>query len=355
MAAYEWLRGILIPKAKFLGGYFFLKPRLIGIEPTTRCNLNCLMCVRRAWDKETNQLGDMSADLFKNKILTFLNSLQTVNLQCLGEPLLAETFFMMVEACKKKGCRVIFTTNGIMLKKDAARVINSGVDAITLSIDGIKSLKKIRGIEIGLVIEGILRLQSAAESLRRPCPQLNINFVAMQDNLEELPDLVDLAHTLKIKAITVIPAVIHSRELLAQSIFNHLDIARRYFTLARDKAGELGVRLSLPPIEEMIRPCLEPFTTLYINWNGDVRPCCMATINEKDTLKLGNLNNSSLSELWNGPMMRRLRLSLLRGDDLWTFCQNCPSRSSSFKTYTRILESSKYPLPLRDWVSKGRG
>lgn len=338
--AHEWLRGVLIPKTKFLGGYFFLRPRLIGIEPTNRCNLACVMCVRKSWDKQANPLGDMPADLFRNKILPFINSFQTVNLQCLGEPLLAEPFFMMVKSCKGKGSRVIFTTNGIMLKEYARQLINSAVDAITISIDGVKSLKKVRGIEIGPVIEGIRGLQDAARSSGKPPPELNINFVAMRDNLEDLPDVVDLARTLEIKAITVIQAVIHSKELLEQSIFNHLDIARKYFDLARDKARESGVRLSLPPLEEMTQPCIEPFTTLYINWNGDVRPCCIATINEKDTLKLGNLKDSSLSELWNGPIMRKLRLSLLRGDDLNAFCRNCSLRAYSLKTHTRILDNA---------------
>ncbi len=338
--AHEWLRGFLIPKTKFLGGYFPLKPRLIGIEPTNRCNLTCVMCVRKAWDKEANPLGDMSVDLFKNKILPFLNCLQTVNLQCLGEPLLAESFFMMVKACKEKGSRVIFTTNGIMLKRYARQLINSAVDAITISIDGVKSLKKIRGIEIGPVIEGIRGLQDEGGSLGGPIPALNINFVVMRDNLEDLPDVVDLARALKINAITVIHAVIHSKELLEQSIFNHIGIARKYFDLAKDKARESGVAISLPPLEERSRPCVEPFTTLYINWNGDVRPCCIATINEEDTLKLGNLNDSSLPKLWNGPMMRRLRLSLLEGNNLFKFCRNCSLRACSLKTHTRILDNA---------------
>ena len=337
---YEWLRGILIPKTRFFDGRFFLKPRLIGIEPTNRCNLNCIMCVRRVWDKEANPLGDMSIELFNNKILPFLGPFQTVNLQCLGEPLLAVSFFMMLKAWKEKGCRVIFTTNGIMLKQYAAELVNLSVDAITVSIDGVKSLKKIRGIEIGQVIEGIRGFQEQARGLRRPCPELNINFVVMRDNLEDLPDLVSLAHTLEIKAITVIQAVIHSKELLEQSIFSHIDSARRYFNIAAGKARELGVRLSLPPLEERPLTCLEPFTTLYINWNGDVRPCCIATINEKDTLKLGNIRDSSLPELWNGLMMRKLRLSLLRGNDLYPFCRNCSLRASSLKTHTRILDNA---------------
>lgn len=335
----EWLRDILIPMTKFMGGRVFLRPRLIGIEPTNRCNLRCAMCARRVWDEKANSLGDMSLDLFNNKILPFLNFLQTVNLQCFGEPLLAEFFFVMAKACKKKGCRVIFTTNGILLKQYAAQLINSAVDAITVSIDGIQSLRKIRGIEIGLLIEGIQGLQSQARSLGKPCPELSINFVVMRDNLEELPDLVCLAHTLKIKAVTVIHVVMHSKELLEQGIFYHRDRAERCFDAARMKARELGIILNLPLLEEKIQPCLQPFTMLYINWNGDVRPCCIATINEKDTLRLGNLKDSSIFELWNGPMIRTLRLSLLRGNDLYTFCRNCSARVYSLKTHTRILDN----------------
>jgi MoaA/NifB/PqqE/SkfB family radical SAM enzyme len=37
-------------------------PHKLNIEVTTRCNLECSMCVRQVWKEES---GDMSLDTFK--------------------------------------------------------------------------------------------------------------------------------------------------------------------------------------------------------------------------------------------------------------------------------------------------
>ena len=39
-------------------------------------------------------------------------------------------------------------------------------------------------------------------------------------------------------------------------------------------------------------------------WDGDVMPCCMDPLRK---LKIGNVNQSSLEELWNGPLLAEMR------------------------------------------------
>jgi uncharacterized Fe-S cluster-containing radical SAM superfamily protein len=55
--------------------------------------------------------------------------------------------------------------------------------------------------------------------------------------------------------------------------------------------------------------CMYPWTHLYLNPDGNARPCCMS---EWQTVPpLGNANHSSLKEIWNGPGMRQLRVNML--------------------------------------------
>ena len=335
--ALDMLSNILAPVTATLSGYSFVGPRAVGIEPTNRCNLSCIMCARQAWDKDANQLGDMPLELFNNNILPFLTSSQTVILHGFGEPLIGKEFLEMVRACKRKGLRVVFTTNGLMLKKYAHDLLEIGVDLIGISIDGVDALKKIRGVEISAIIDNIRAIQELKCEMRKELPELRINFVVMKDNVEDLPDLVNFAHELNIKEIIAVHVVMHYDAMLDQNILRYIDIAKKYFDEARHRASELDIKLNLPPLQKSFNNCCQPFRMVYINWNGDVRPCCIATINEKDTLKLGNVNEVPLSKLWNSRMMRRLRVSLFKNKKLMPFCENCSLHICSLESHTRIL------------------
>lgn len=329
---------ISLPLIGICGGWNFWKPA-VGIEPTNRCNLNCVMCARRYWDKEFNRLGDMSMELFKDKILPFLRPAQRVTLQCFGEPLLAKHFFEMLSECKKKRCNVNFTTNGTLLKKYARKLVELETDSITISLDGIGSFRDIRGVEIHSVIAGIQELNSIKRELKVKHPAIQIEFVAMQQNVRELPTLVDLAYRLEIKHIIVVHVVIHSKQLINQSLFLHTDTANKYFNEALIRAQELGIQIHLPPLRKTVKFCRQPFELIFINWNGDVRPCCAATINEENTLRLGNLEDSSLEDMWNSSWIRELRRALLGRKQLPEFCKRCAFRVYSLQSHIRILKN----------------
>lgn len=280
----------------------------------------------------------MPMELFKEKILPFLDCAHTVNLQCLGEPLLYPHFFEMAQACTQKGCRVIFTTNGVLLKEHARRIAESRIDGLTLSLDAAGGLEAVRGIAIASIAEGLNALARLQRERKSILPRVEINFVALGDFIAQLPEVIEFAARHNVGAVTVIHAVIHSQELISQSLFQDTESARRYFRKAQETADNTGVALRLPPLDGGIRTCRQPFGTLYINANGDVRPCCMSTINEPGALKLGNLHAQSLSGLWNCAQMRLLRRRLLKNAKLPRFCEQCPARAGSLRTHIRILK-----------------
>ncbi|MBN1871167.1 MAG: SPASM domain-containing protein [Candidatus Omnitrophica bacterium] len=334
----EQLFRISLPLIGLADGYNFWRPKTIGVEPTTRCNLNCIMCARRYWDEEKNPIRDMPIDLFKERVLPYLHYGQNVILQCQGEPLLGKDFFEMISECKHKGCKVQFNTNGILLKGYAGELVGENVDSITVSVDGIRSFKDIRGIDISSVIDGIHEINSVKRRAHKGSPVLGIEFVAMERNIRELPDLVTLAYSLEIKSVNVVHAIIHSRALLDQSLFKHPDLAQEYFDEAAYRAGRLRMKINLPPVRKTVKFCRQPFEMMFINWDGTVRPCCISTLNEKGAIAIGNVKRSSLDEIWNSPEMRKLRVSLLKGKDFAEFCENCAMREFCLDSHTRILE-----------------
>lgn len=105
----------LIPLADGLVVYHpMLDIRKVYIEPTTRCNLNCITCVRNAWEDET---ADMEMSTF-NAILRQLRgfrSIRAVVLGGFGEPFYHPHILDMIRDIKALGLEVTISTNGTLL------------------------------------------------------------------------------------------------------------------------------------------------------------------------------------------------------------------------------------------------
>jgi len=314
-------------------------PASVIVEITNRCNLKCLMCVRRYWDTDANPLGEMSYEFFEKNILVHLKPYQHVNLQGVGESLISENFLPMLKACKKLGCWTTFITNGVSLKKYADLLVSIGVDEIKLSVDGTESMKKIRNISISKVTEAIDAVNEAKIKQNRKQPAICINYVLTRDTLPELPELIEIVSTRGISKIIVVHLIIHDAHLIEQSVIPIYSEAKAYFDTATAAAKRYGIDLELPPAPGSKCICYQPFRMIYINWYGDVRPCCMSTINEKGALLVGNLNDSTLPELWNNTYMHKLRKSLITEKEMAEMCVLCPMRVFSMEAHIHLLEN----------------
>lgn len=320
---------------------FLPAPVQVVVEPTNRCNLNCQMCGRRYWDAEANPLGDMSLEFFSERVLPHLKPFQTVNLQCFGEPLINESFLAMLKACKAVGCYTGFTTNGVLLKQHAEAVVSAGADEVTVSIDGVRSVREIRKIGVERLMEAIDAVSEAKRRQGRNAPLIGVNCVLTRDVLRELPQLLDLCGVHGVSRMTVIHLGMHDLSLVEKSVLPMYEEADRYFEEARAVARRRGIHLLLPPRPGERFRCEQPFRTVVINWNGDVRPCCDSVVNEPDALRVGNLADRTLPELWNSAYMHRLRKALVEERALPRLCECCPSRICSLESHIHLFHAAE--------------
>ena len=71
-------------------------------------------------------------------------------------------------------------------------------------------------------------------------------------------------------------------------------------------------------------PCVLPFEEMVITADGRVSLCCQDHFFEE---KMGNVNESSLEDIWNGPSFQRIRKKLKESDRNGSkFCQVCDFR-----------------------------
>lgn len=170
-------------------------PSKLFVELTTRCNLTCQMCVKQSWGNAIKE-GDMSRETFMALAPAFPH-LDGMVLNGIGESLLhpeLEEFIRITKGSMKPGSWVGFQSNGLLLdEKRALSLMEAGLDKICLSLDAIcpDTFRKIRE---GGEVDDLDQAFNALATARRSCPdsrlQVGVEFVVMQDNLHQLPEVL---------------------------------------------------------------------------------------------------------------------------------------------------------------------
>ncbi len=195
----------------------------IYLEPTSRCNLKCITCVRRQWG--SFQEGDMDMSLFE-KLLREMKEfpdLDQVHLGGFGEPLAHLRALELIGRLTAEGYRVSLNTNGTLLNEEYAReLIKCGVHTIYFSIDGLDSdtYKDIRvDGELEQVFANIKTLKALKKELNSYSPKIGLEFVLMQKNKDQLSYLPALAKKLGSPTVLVTNLLPYSEEMYNEVLY----------------------------------------------------------------------------------------------------------------------------------------
>ncbi|HZU35556.1 MAG TPA: radical SAM protein, partial [Gemmataceae bacterium] len=183
-------------------------PTYMQIEPVGQCNLRCQMCPIQ-FRQDGPPYGPpafMAFDVFTH-LIDGLPALEHLHLQGLGEPMMHPRFGDMVAYASRRGVRVTTNSNLTLLNdKRAERCISSGLDEISVSIDGATAAtyERIRvRAHLDRVLANVERLLAARDRLGSETPHLRMVVVIMRQNLHELADLVRLAKRLRMESVFV--------------------------------------------------------------------------------------------------------------------------------------------------------
>jgi MoaA/NifB/PqqE/SkfB family radical SAM enzyme len=322
-------------------------PKEIQVEVTGACNLACKMCLVRYRPKLGRREGAMCFHTFK-RIVDDVPELEKITLQGLGEPLLAPDLFQMIEYAAGRGIRMGFNTNGTLLTAECAeRLVGAGLDWLHVSVDGAtaETYEDIRhGANFGRVRANVVALVETMRRLGADKPTICVVFVAMRRNVRELPALVRLVDEWGVGRLWV-QNLSHSfddtdpdgsyREIRLyaehEALWGEGDraVAEQAFAAARALAGELGVELRLPRLEEPAetqrRPgapgCHWPFQSAYVTHDAKVQPCCM--VMGSDRAVLGDAERDGFAAVWSGDGYTDFRRRLLGTEEPPDVCRGC--------------------------------
>lgn len=167
-------------------------PSKLFVETTSRCNLNCFMCVKQTAGGDMRD-GDLADTTFA-RLAEALPHLDALVLNGIGEPLLhprIEDFIRLAKDKMPADSWVGFQTNGVLLnEKRALALAEAGLDRVGLSLDGVtpETFRRVReGGELAAVENAMSALAAARKGSGRSGLQVGVEFVLMRDNLRELP------------------------------------------------------------------------------------------------------------------------------------------------------------------------
>ena len=167
-------------------------PSKLFVETTSRCNLNCVMCMKQNGEGGLRD-GDLDLQTFQALEATLPN-LDALVLNGVGEPLLNPRLEQFISRAKKlmpAGSWTGFQSNGLLLSNlRAVSLLNAGIDRICLSMDGVdaSTFSAIRaGSQLLDLEQACKALVAAKEACRRPEMEIGVEYVVMRDNLAELP------------------------------------------------------------------------------------------------------------------------------------------------------------------------
>ena len=222
-------------------------PSRLIVETTSRCNLQCAMCVKQSSGAASPD-GDLAMDTFQTLIPAFPH-LESLVLNGVGEPLLhrsLETFIAIARESMPASASIGFQTNGLLLDRRRARsLLEAGLDRASVSVDALDP-ELLRDIRAGDSIESVERafdsLRVAKRELRLPDFRIGMEFVAMRPNLGQLPALVEWAARRDVAFIIVSHLFPYDRSSLPLAAWDpNLDLAVELLVKYREKGRAAGV------------------------------------------------------------------------------------------------------------------
>jgi MoaA/NifB/PqqE/SkfB family radical SAM enzyme len=290
----------------------------------------------------------------------------------IGEPLVHRRTVEWIAQAKQAGARAEMITNGTLLTDKRSReLIEAGLDLLWVSIDGAspESYADVRlGAELPAVIENLERFKRLRVMLNGnlswhfPKPELGIAFVAMRRNIDDLPQVLNLARRLGAMHFSVSNVLPVTENLQEERLYTKSLRALTYLPSTRVP------KLSLPKMDfnELTRNALfqafnSGFSVSYagnswggandvcnyvengsmtIAWNGDVSPCWPLMHSHMSYLHgkvrhsirhiVGNVRERGLLDVWLDPqyVAYRERVQSFAFPPC-TFCGGCDMSESN--------------------------
>jgi len=288
-------------------------PFSLSIEPTTACNLGCPECPS-GLKQFTRPTGKLDLLLHQKMISELKRSVFYINYYFQGEPFLHPQFLELIKEAKKNRIYTATSTNAHFIDAEKAReIVNSGLDRLIISIDGLTQKTyenyRING-QLEKVIQGTEFLIEAKKQAKSSTPHLIFQFLAVKPNEHEIDEVFVLGKKMGIDEVRIKSAQLYDYKN-GNPLMPENEKYSRY-KLQADGTYKLKYKTG--------NHCWRMWSSSVLTWDGKVVPCCF----DKDAKHvLGSLESESFAKLWRSREYSSFRQAVISGRNQIDICQNC--------------------------------
>lgn len=304
------------------------RPYTLVAELTYRCPLQCAYCSNPVQSSGSGRELDTATWL---TVMTEAEALGVMQVHLTGgEPLLRADLENLVAHARSLGLYTSLITSAVGLSRERlAALANAGLDHVQISIQGLTDADATR-------IAGRSRLEdklNASSWVRELGLPLTLNVVLHRENIEQVPELVELALRLGAERLELANtqylgwALENRTQLLPTAA--QIERARELAGEARERLrGQLELLFVLPDYHAgVVRPCMQGWGRRYIviSPDGLVLPCHQA--HSLPGLTWERAGDRPLAEIWT----HGSALNAFRGE-AWMPepCRSCERRTEDF-------------------------
>ena len=292
--------------------YVYGKPSFASFELSSHCNLNCPQC--DVGNRLTNR---------KNNFINYedyckiIDEIGTTLLDAIfyfqGEPLLNKNFSKYISYAKQYNIYTITSTNAQLIDKNiATEIVKSGLDRITISIDGTTQEiyeKYRKGGSLKKCIEAIIFLKEAKKELKSKTPCIETQFIVFRFNEHQIDEFKQLAQKWGANKISIKSAQIH----LPNENSEFIPTINKYSRYHKIN-NEWKIK------KDFSKACFRAWNGMVVSADGNILPCCFDK-QEKHTY--GNIKDDSIENIWKNKKAYDFRNTVLNNRSSIHICTNC--------------------------------
>ena len=274
----------------------------VDLQITNRCPLTCDHCV---YDSRMTE-GEGLPPAILPRLLDECVQLGVEQISITGgEPFVRDDLLDVVAMAAGRGFEVCVQTSGLLVDRiDFARVRDSGLDLLLVSIDGLSAYHEEFRHHRGLFDRALRTIEQA---VGHGLP-VRINTVVTRSNASQVVDLLPVAERLGVDVFSffylspVGRGMHHQHEVLSFSEWQTVESAVRRWCLHNRRSDRMRIKVQnvatsladIPPEGQQCR--IKDRDNILILANGDVYPCVFLC--HQPDLCLGNVVDDSLIRLW---------------------------------------------------------
>jgi len=288
-------------------------PFAMSIEVSTFCNLQCTECPS-GLRKFTRPTGRIDPDFFRQIIDQVKGYLVYLTLYFQGEPFTHPQFLNLVRYAHDNGIYTATSTNGHFLTiENAQETVNSGLDRIIVSLDGLDqetyATYRVSG-DVDKVKDGIRNLVKAKRESRSKTPYIIIQFIVFAHNKNQIEDVKAFGKKVGVDEVQIKSAQIYDFNKVTKSLIDD----SKYSRYSHSEDGSWKIKSKLP------NRCWRLWSACVVTWDGMIVPCCF----DKDAdHRLGNLNENTFQQIWKSNSYKQFRSKVFANRKQIEICRNC--------------------------------